>query len=179
MEVDSEEFRERVRRAGSFHGHVCSGLYMGVRMEVLAEKLIGFDGGDERFVVEIETDRCPADGVIAAAGLSIGRRRVRMLDYGKPAARFYDASTGRGVRIRFRSDLMPRKGDDVVEFFSRVPDDELLEVRPTSKRFGPCDLPGSLARVATCAACGESVQDGREVLVDGRPCCRECAERMR
>lgn len=177
MEVRSREFEALVEKAESFHGHLCSGLYIGVRMAVFAEKLLGIDSGEERFMVEMETDRCPADGVLVASSLSIGRRRVKMLDYGKCAARFYDARTGKGVRLRFASNLIPAKGDDIVEFFSEVEDGELFRVEEISKEYQSYDLPGPMIVETICADCGEPVQDHREIECGGRALCKPCYEK--
>lgn len=177
MDVRSEEFEGLVEKAKSFHGHLCSGLYVGVRMAVFAEKLLGIDSEEEYFVVEMETDRCPADGVLVASNLSIGRRRVKMLDYGKCAARFYDSRTGKGVRLRFKSDLMPKQGDDIVEFFSEIDDEDLFLVDEVSKKYHDYDLPGPMITETICADCGESVQDHHEIEHDGLALCRPCYEK--
>lgn len=174
MEVQSEEFEYLVEKAKLFHGHLCSGLYIGVRMAVFAEKLLGIDSEEEYFMVEMETDRCPSDGVLAASNLSIGRRRVKMFDYGKCAARFYDSRTGKGVRLRFKSDLMPKTGDDIVEFFSGVEDENLFLVEEISREYHDCDLPGPMMSEVICIDCGETVQDHREVEYDGHVFCRPC-----
>lgn len=176
MDYASKDFRELVSRATSFHGHLCSGLYIGVRMEVIAERLLNAHGKDEWFAIEVETDRCPADGILSAAGISIGRRRLKMLDYGKCAARFYDTRSGAGYRLLFNSQARPKKSDDIVDYFSNIADDSLFCITKIRKEFCSCDLPGPMMSIVVCADCGEEVQDCREVTWGGRPLCRPCHE---
>lgn len=176
MNYSSSNFQEAVSRAAAFHGHLCSGLYIGVRMEVLAEQLLRARGENEWFYIEVETDRCPADGILSAAGISIGRRRLKMLDYGKCAARFYDVRSGAGYRLLFDSQARPKKGDDIVGYFSDFADDDLFRITRIRKEFRPCDLPGPMTSIVVCAGCGEEVQDCREITWDGLPLCKPCRD---
>lgn len=177
MDYASNDFRELVSRAMAFHGHLCSGLYIGVRMEVLAEQLLNARGEDEWFVIEVETDRCPADGILSAAGISIGRRRFKMLDYGKCAARFYDTRSGKGCRLLFNSQARPKKNDKIVNYFAAFSDESLFHITKINKEFQLCDLPGPMASSTACADCGEEVQDCHEIIRGGLPLCRPCYEK--
>ncbi|MGB1288420.1 MAG: FmdE family protein, partial [Aggregatilineales bacterium] len=54
---------------------------------------------DKRLITFVETDGCFADGVSVATGCWLGRRTMRLMDYGKVAATFVDTLTGDAVRI--------------------------------------------------------------------------------
>lgn len=174
MDRDSGEFTALLERASAFHGHMCMGLYVGVRMALFAGELLNADWEDEAFVVEVETDRCPADGVLIATGLSVGRKRFRVLDYGKCAAAFYDTRDGAGVRLRFRSEEFPPSQSGIVARFAAVPDSDLFETVRVVKGFSDSDLPGRITREAVCRRCGETVQDGREVYLGKSAYCVPC-----
>ena len=48
---------------------------------------------DKRLLTFVETDGCFADGVSVATGCWLGRRTMRLVDYGKVAATFVDTHT--------------------------------------------------------------------------------------
>ena len=56
-----------------------------------------------------------------------------------------------------------------------MPDEALFSVTPVAVDLKPEDLPGTPLRTCTCARCGETVLDGREVVVEGETLCRSCA----
>ncbi|MBE6465396.1 FmdE family protein [Denitrobacterium detoxificans] len=174
--IESCEFIALLERASAFHGHMCTGLYVGVRMALFASDLLDADWADESFVVEVETDRCPADGILIATGLSVGRKRYKILDYGKCSASFYNTRSGMGYRIRFRSEAFPFSRLDVVKKFSSVSDSDLFEIKKVAKRFSDFDLPGKITREVVCSRCGEMVQDGREVYFSGSAYCIPCGD---
>ena len=58
-------FREDVERAVSYHGHLCSGQCIGVKMARLGLKTLGLDPdvNPKNIYVFVECDRCPADSI--------------------------------------------------------------------------------------------------------------------
>ena len=88
------------------HTRLCPRQVLGLRMGLFGAKTLGLDvpRPDKRLLVIAETDGCMADGLITATGCSVGRRTLRIVDYGKVAATFVDVETGRAVRIT------PREG---------------------------------------------------------------------
>ena len=169
---------EDLQAAQEFHGHLCHGMVMGVRMARYACKELGIDDplNYRDLVVYVEMDRCASDAVAVATGVRLGRRRLKWVDYGKLAASFVDLNTGKAVRVAPRPEV-PHAGreDDPLVFWRDWSDERLFTCTPVTIEVPPEDRPGRPLRTVMCAECGERVQDGREVECDGRPLCRACA----
>ena len=148
---------------------------------------LGLDPDDradrKRLIVYVETDRCAADALESVTGCKLGKRTLKHVDYGKAAATLVDTQTGRAVRVIARDearDKVTSYGDagtaqTQLTAYQNMPDDDLLIVQRVKVDIPPEDLPGRPLRRVTCEACGESVCDGREVMVNGRMLCRACA----
>src|SRR5258708_7020651 len=84
-------------------GNLCPGVLLGLRMAVLGCALVGIEdprGADrKKLIVWIEIDRWLADAVETATGARLGKRTLKVLDYGKLAATFLNIETGKAVRI--------------------------------------------------------------------------------
>ena len=67
------------------HSRLCPRQVLGVRMGLLAGKVLGLDvpNAGNNLLTLVETDGCAADGVSAATGCTVGNRRLRVLDFGK------------------------------------------------------------------------------------------------
>jgi formylmethanofuran dehydrogenase subunit E len=169
---------EDLRAAQEFHGHLCHGMVMGVRMARYACRDLGIDDPRQYrdLIVYVEMDRCASDAVSVVTGVTLGRRRLKWVDYGKLAATFVDLGTGRAVRLAPKADV-PHAGrdDDPATFWSGWTDEQLFSCTPVSMEVPPQDRPGRPIRTVECAECGEQVQDGREIECDGRLLCRGCA----
>lgn len=174
-------FAEDLESARRVHGghHSCHGLVLGVRLARLGCRLLGLeDPRDYRdLLVYVEMDRCAADAVSGVTGTTLGRRRLKWVDYGKFAASFVDLGSGRAVRVWARSDAPHgESGQDAEAMWAPYTDEELFGwdwvevVVPAADRPGP-----PVARVC-CQACGEEVRDGRQREVEGRTLCRACAQ---
>src|SRR5574341_409378 len=96
---------ELLEASATLHHHLCPRQVLGVRLGMRAGELLGLDlpQADKRLLVIAETDGCGVDGISAATGCQVGRRTLRIEDYGKVAATFVDTLTGRAVRIAPRS----------------------------------------------------------------------------
>jgi len=126
------------------------------------------------FIVYVEADRCIADAVAAVTGCSLGRRRLKWLDYGKMAASFVDMNTRQGIRIVAAAKEQPGDDVDPVVFFSSIPDEELFRVEPITVNLTEHDLPGKPTLKVICSRCGEAVMDGRDLQVAGESLCKAC-----
>lgn len=71
-------------------------------MGLLGAELLGLavPREDKRLFAVMETDGCGADGVSVATNCWVGRRTMRIADYGKMAATFVDLETGTSFRVR-------------------------------------------------------------------------------
>jgi len=99
---------ELTREAIAFHGHLCPGLVLGIRMARAGCRAIGIDrprSAGKALVVFVEIDRCATDAIQALTGVSLGKRTLKHVDYGKMAATFADAVTGMAVRVSARQRL--------------------------------------------------------------------------
>lgn len=178
---------ELLERAALLHGHLCPGQVLGVRMAVVGCRELAIEDPEreKRLVVYVEIDRCAADALQAATGCQLGRRTLKHVDYGKMAATFLDTKTGRAVRVVALEESRDRVGAYAPEAqdkdeaqrlaYARMPEAELLRVQEVSLTPPVEDLPGHPRGRVLCAACGEGINDGREVAQDGRVLCRACA----
>ena len=130
------------------HRHLCPRQVLGVRMgllglcrlNLLSEGEYLFDNAKKRLLTIMETDGCGADGVAVATDCHMGRRTLRVVDFGKMAATFVDTMTGRAIRIApsvQSRELAPEYAPGArsrwhayLEAYQVMPDDVLLEWRP-------------------------------------------------
>ena len=95
-------FDHPLRDAVAFHGHLCPGQVLGVRMTIAGCRTPGVPyprQAGKRLVVLIEIDRCATDAIQALTGVSLGKRTLKHVDHGKMAATFVDTITGAALRM--------------------------------------------------------------------------------
>ncbi|MGI6428627.1 MAG: FmdE family protein [Syntrophomonadaceae bacterium] len=170
-------FEEDLQKAHDFHGHICTGIIFGTKIARIGLSRLGIEDPHENkdFIVFVEADRCIADAVSAVTGCFLGKRRLKWLDYGKMAATFVDMNSQKGIRIVTASSQQPPDDMDLVTFWSSIPDEDLFRIEEVTVMLKQEDLPGRPSRKVTCADCGESVMDGRDLLVEGKVLCKACA----
>ncbi|MEN6484145.1 MAG: FmdE family protein [Syntrophobacteraceae bacterium] len=190
---DNKEFQTLLAKAVAFHGHLCGGQIIGVKMAMAGLREVGINdpkGADRKdLIVLVEIDRCATDAIITATGCRVGRRSLKVLDYGKMAATFVNMKTGKAVRInataesRRRAEELEEKligtpgvENAFCEALLRMSEEELFRIREVSVHLKPQDLPGEPLDVVICEECGETVLDMREVEKGGRLLCRTCAD---
>jgi formylmethanofuran dehydrogenase subunit E len=170
------------------HRVLCPRQVLGVRSALLAGRMLGvpFPQTDKRVIVLAEIDGCYTDGLLVASGCSVGHRTLRVMDFGKIAATFFDSQRRAAVRVWPRPDvraaacayarerqsrwLAQRDG------YARMPEAELLACRPVQ-------LAEPLVRElledwdgrVVCTGCGEEVLHQRQVMVRDVVRCRACA----
>lgn len=178
-----------VRIAARAHGgHACPGIVLGTRLALAGAGALGIEIPDtcKRLVVAVETDRCAVDAVQALTGCRPGKRTLRLLDYGKLAATFYDLANRRAVRVAVQGDVRARvmasAGEDPstaqIRAYSTMPCEQLLTMMSAPFEVDPLDLPGKPSRRVTCRRCGEEVSDGRQVTSEVGDYCRPCAAEL-
>jgi len=170
-------FREDLERAVEFHGHLCSGQCIGVKMAHMGMRLIGIDNETDgkKIMVFLECNRCPSDSIMISTGCRIGKRTYYFNDIGKVAATFLNLETGKAVRICRTEHCYPPEGADITQFYEALPESECLEAKEVNIRLGEGDYPGPPVRVVVCDACGEEVMDNRHIEQDGKSLCKSCA----
>lgn len=138
----------------------------------------------KRLLAILETDGCAADGVAVAANCWVGRRTMRVEDYGKVAATFVDTETGQALRLAPRADVRARAGDFAPEArsrweaqllgYQRMPADALLSKQVVQLNTPVEKLISRAGRRAICDYCGEEIMNERQVLRAGLTLCRAC-----
>ena len=171
-------FQQDLQEAIVYHGHLCAGQIIGIRMARLGLKTLGINDPKNfrDLVVYVECDRCLTDAIGTATGCKLGRRNLKWMDYGKSAATFLNIQTGEAVRISSITYHLPPEGADLVEFFDAIPDEKLFSVTRVKVNYRPEDLPGKPLDSVVCPKCGEGVMDGRQVIRDGIHMCKSCAD---
>lgn len=93
-----------VSQVQQFHGHMCPGLAIGIRIAEQAIVEMGERPGDEEVIAIVETDNCAVDAIQFITGCTFGKGNLIHLDYGKNAFRFIRRSDGKAIRIRVKPD---------------------------------------------------------------------------
>ncbi len=183
------DFEELLEESVRVHGHLCAGQVIGVRMSILGLERIGIydpKGKDrKKLMVFVEIDRCATDAIQSVTGCSLGRRTMKFMDYGKMAVTFLNLMTGRAVRIIAKEEAREKakayfpeiedKYQAQIEAYKIMPDEELFGVMDVVVELRSEDMPGRPIGRVRCGACGEYIQDRREVFMDGKILCRPCA----
>ena len=177
-EICMRTFMEDLQEATEYHGHLCGGQILGVRMARAGLGALGIDDPKafRDLVVYVECDRCLTDAIGTVTNCKLGKRNLKWMDYGKSAATFLNTQTGKAVRVRTTRYFAAPEGADLVEFFNAIPDEEMFEFTAVKVHYRPEDLPGKPLDRMTCPACKEEVTDGRQVVRDGTALCKACAE---
>ncbi len=171
------------------HGHICPGQVLGVKMSMLGLREIGITdpkGKDRKsIIVYVEMDRCATDAVQSVTGCSLGHRTMKFMDYGKMAVTFVNLKTSRAVRVIAREESRQKakeyfpetenKYEAQLEAYKIMSEEDLFDVMEVRVKIKPEDMPGRPSGRVRCDACGEYVQDLRDVWRDGRVLCRPCA----
>lgn len=163
------------------------GIILGIRMSVLAMKLLEIDDPSRyhrKLIVVVETDRCLPDVIELVTGCRLGNRTLKFRDWGKMAASFLDLTRNRAFRVaaqefiqtealRCFKELPPDEA--LTEAYTAFVDEKLFKWQPAIVKFSPEDLPGYDAKRVLCQRCGEGIGFHREVHRDGLTLCRACA----
>jgi formylmethanofuran dehydrogenase subunit E len=170
--------------ATTFHGHLCPGQVLGVRMVQAGCRETGIAhprSAGKSLVVIVEIDRCATDAVEALTGVSLGKRTLKHVDFGKMAATFINRRSRASVRIAARESardaarrLFPHEPDPrqaQIAAYRDMDEADLLTIEHVL--VAPVWFESQRVRVV-CDGCGEGVHYQREVRVDGRVLCRAC-----
>ena len=172
--------------SSSRHKHLCPRQVLGARMALYASDLLGLElpRVDKRLLVISETDGCTVDGLIAATGCHVGGRTLRILDLGKVAATFVDASTEASIRIVPSSNSRSLAREHCPEARNRweamllgyqvIPNQELFTVQLVHLDRSISEIISRAGALKYCEICGEEIINGREVADGDQVFCRTC-----
>jgi formylmethanofuran dehydrogenase subunit E len=191
---DRELLAQLLQESSRRHQHLCPRQVLGVRLGLRglrALKLSGhaslprFLNHDKRLMTFVETDGCGADGIAVAVGCSVGRRTMRVYDFGKVAATLVDTHSGRAVRVsptvESRSLALhyaPATLDSwhaYLEAYQIIPDNELVHLQEVSLLQPLEKILSAPDTRTTCDACGEEIINEREIRAAGATLCLSCA----
>jgi formylmethanofuran dehydrogenase subunit E len=185
------------------HGHLCAGQVLGVRMAMLALDRLNVhdprarhlpDGSlnpdRKRLVTVVEIDRCATDAIAVVTACRVGKRALKLRDFGKMAATFIDLDQHLGnddykaLRVvaletsksRAR-DLYPDldKNAQQMKAYRELPDEDLFSTQWVRVSLPPSEFPGYKGERVACARCGEGVNFDRFIERDGQRLCLACA----
>ena len=190
------DFADLLREAEIAHGHLCAGQILGVRMAMLACRRLGVEeprGKDrKRLVTVVEIDRCATDAIGVVTGCRVGKRALKLRDWGKMAATFVDLALPmgedafRGLRIAALESSKARarvlfpeiadKNAQQMRAYREMPDAELFAEQWVRVPLPRSEFPGFRGERITCTGCGEGINYDRFVERDGAVLCRGCAD---
>ncbi len=190
--------REDYKACADFHGHICMGLtlgYMAAKLGLrhLAEKR----AVDEELICIAETDACGCDAIQVLTGCTFGKGNFIYRDIGKMAFTFASRTTGEGVRLAMKPNVMapPAEEQELMEKMrsggaskEEIQEYEVMHETRSQALFddGPdafftleevtITLPQT-ARMAPsklCDKCGEPVMQTKLQVVGDKQFCRDC-----
>ncbi|MDH3346948.1 MAG: FmdE family protein [Desulfobulbaceae bacterium] len=185
-----EPFEILFAESTKIHGHICPGQVIGVRLAMLGLREIGIDdpkGNDRKKVyVFVELDRCATDAIQSVTGCSMGKRSLRFVDNGVMAATFVNLETGVAVRVtaleesreaskNYCPEILEKRKRQL-EAYKIMPEEELYKVERVRVTIPEYNMPGGPMSRVQCEACGDWVQNKREINQEGRILCRGCGE---
>ena len=178
---------ELLRDSATHHRRLCPRQVLGARVGMFAASLLTLDlpQPDKRLLAFVETDGCFVDGVSAATGCYVGRRTLRVEDFGKAAVTFFDTRAERAVRIAPRLDARELAREYAPKAKNRweaqllgyqlMPNEDLLDFKWVTMRINIPALIGQAGARVNCDSCGEEIINQREVLWESKILCRACA----
>ncbi|SEF96978.1 formylmethanofuran dehydrogenase subunit E [Bryocella elongata] len=195
---------ELLQLAEEAHGHLCAGQILGVRMAMLALDRLGVqnptarhlpDGtlnpDRKRLVTFVEIDRCATDAIGVVTGCRVGKRALKLRDWGKMAATFVDLEAKlagneyKGLRVvalesskQCARELYPELDKNVQQMkaYREMPDAELFDAQWVRVPLPPSEFPGFRGQRVVCDGCGEGVNFDRFIEREGQRLCLACAE---
>jgi formylmethanofuran dehydrogenase subunit E len=185
--MNKETLSALLAKSSRLHRHLCPRQVLGVRMGLAAGDLLGLElpQKDRRLYTIAETDGCATDGISVATNCWVGRRTLRVEDFGKVAATFVDSHSGLAVR------LVPRAGcrqgawryapqapdlwQAMLVGYQSMPVAELFTIQEVRLKAPLERLISQPDKKATCHICGEEVINEREIVQNGLNLCRACA----
>ena len=176
-----------LQASAAHHHKICPRQVLGVRIGLLAGHIleIPVPQPEKRLLGIAETDGCFVDGLSAAAGCYVGRRTLRIEDYGKTVATFIDTRTEQAIRITPQSNIRElawdyapsarNKWEAQLIGYKHIPDELLFCWQRVELTTPVKQIIGQAGRRVTCEICKEEIINQREVIREGTVLCKPCA----
>lgn len=174
MNVTVKELDDLLDKCIAYHGHLCMGQVLGVKLAVKGLELSA-PAGPKDLIVVVENDRCIADAVQTVTGTRLGRRSFKLKDYGRMAATFLNTARNKAYRVSaaFGGKVDP-ENEAQVRAVLHLPEGEVVAWREVAVHLRPEEMPGKPKRVVDCVRCGERIFDGKDTALDDGPVCNAC-----
>ncbi len=191
---ERETIEALMNESASRHRHLCPRQVLGIRIGLAGLRALDFvdvryqprfHNPDKRLLTIVETDGCGADGLAVATGCIVGRRTLRVLDFGKVAATLVDTTTGKAVRVAPASgiralaiDHAPETGSPWQSYllaYQTMLDSQLLRLQRVELTRSLAEILSRPGLRVSCDLCGEEIMNEREIQHDGLTLCRSCA----
>lgn len=170
------ERRLWLEKCRDYHGHLCMGQALGARIGIKGMELIAPERPKD-VIVFVENDRCVADAVLVVSETRLGRRTLKMRDYGRMAATFWNTATGKAWRVRAAyGGPKVEGGEEALRDLMELPDEAMVLWQPVHVELPDSDLPGHPKRIVPCSVCGERIFDSKDRPGPHGPICQACAE---
>ena len=187
MQFSTSSLDKILQTSAALHHHLCPRQVIGVRMGLYAGEILNLNlpQTDKRLLTIMETDGCASDGVAVATNCWVGRRTMRIEDYGKVAATFVDTKTSEAIRLVPRSDLRQvahsllcgarSKWQSELLGYQKLSAEKMFVVQPVVLRVSIEWLVSRPGKKVACEICGEEIMNEREIVRDEVTLCRACA----
>lgn len=192
------DFRMKINidEVKKFHGHMCPGLAIGIRVAEKALLEMGDRPGDEEVVLVAETNNCAVDALQFITGCTAGKGNLKFLEYGKNAFRFFRRSDGKAIRILVDMDGMKPISVAVNKVLDNTATDDdkqriAMERQARTEQILSADLDelmtvqqiecvipqrAKIFNSVECAKCGEKTMECLLRPIGGELHCPECYE---
>lgn len=174
-------------QSATHHHKICPRQVLGVRIGLLAGLLleIPLPQPEKRLLAIAETDGCFVDGLSAATGCYVGRRTLRIEDYGKTAVTFVDTRVEQAIRIAPNNNIRElaweyapsarNKWEAQLIGYQHIPDELLFRWQWVELTVPVKQIVGQAGKRVSCEICGEEIINQREVIHEGTILCKPCA----
>jgi formylmethanofuran dehydrogenase subunit E len=127
------------------------------------------------------------DGLSAATGCYVGRRTLRIEDYGKTAVTFVDTFMEQAIRITPQSNIRElawdyspsarNKWETQLIGYQHISDELLFHWQEVELIVPVKQIIGQAGKRVSCEICGEEIINQREVIHEEMVLCKSCAGR--
>jgi formylmethanofuran dehydrogenase subunit E len=178
---------ELLAESSALHRHLCPRQVLGVQMGRLAAELLNLDlpQSDKRLLTIVETDGCFTTGLSVATNCWVGRRTMRVEDYGKVAATFVDTLSGQAIRSapspaarECAAAIAPdahNRWEAMLFGYQRMAPADIFVWQAVSLTVSVEAIISRAGHRASCDRCGEEILNEREVVIGSATLCRHCA----
>lgn len=180
---------ELLKKRAALHSRLCPRQVLGVRMGLLAGRLLKRDlpQDDMCLPTSAETDGCLVGGLSASTNCRVGRRALRIEDYGKVAAAFVNRRAEQAVRITPGAEARALACEATpnarnrwrarLTGYQRMPDELLLSWQRVTPAESLRVILGQHGQRVICEICREEIINQCDVVIERMTLCRACAGR--